>query len=189
MPEKKTKDCARCGLEFTFERSTAKYCSENCRRYVNITKQRKRIKRNTDRRILRDLQRRWDDLEGRRAQHDCKRYDLMVDAESGCSFARERLEQLERTLQNLKPYWDRDERTLRKDAEKLGVEWGRVTGKDTPVKKPKKQPSPPTPAPEREPTHEVTAGPRTMSYTPDPNRKPMVLVATTRKRKRVTFDQ
>jgi hypothetical protein len=137
MPEKKIKDCARCGLEFTFERSTAKYCSDSCRRYVNITKQRKRIKRNTDRRILRNLQRRWRNLEGRRARYSYKRYDLMDDAEGcgGGSFAKDQLKQHEGTLKKLKPHWDRDEQTIRKDAEKLGVDWDRVAGADKPVNK------------------------------------------------------
>ena len=180
MPEKKIKDCARCGLEFTFERSTAKYCSDSCRRYVNIKAQRKRIKRNTDRRILRDLQRRWRNLEEHRGQFDCDRYDLMVDQQGGCSLAQDKIDQIDREVEAHKPYWERDERTIRKDAEELGVDWDRVAGADKPVNK---KPVSPVPVSERKPTHEVTAGARTMSYTPNPNRKRMEVAATTRKRK------
>ena len=177
MPEKTTKDCARCGLEFTFERSTAKYCSDSCRRYVNITKQRKRNKRNTDRRILRDLKRRWDDLEGRRARYNCKRYDLMDDAEGGGSFAKDQLKQHEGTLKKLKPYWDRDEQTLRKDAEKMGVDWGRITGEGQPVKK-RPEATPVTPVVERKPVH-----PAERPVERPAQAKPNYVIATTGKRK------
>ncbi|MCA1806899.1 MAG: hypothetical protein LC687_03415 [Actinobacteria bacterium] len=128
MTEKKrTKSCDRCGLEFTYERSTAKYCSDTCRRYVNLKAQRKKDKRNASRRTLRALRRRWNALEGRRASREWERYDLMCDLEGGDSFAQEKLDQIERDLARFRPYWDRDERTLRREAEKNGFKWEQIT--------------------------------------------------------------
>jgi endogenous inhibitor of DNA gyrase (YacG/DUF329 family) len=128
MTTQKTKKCARCGLEFTFERSTKKFCGETCRRAYNIKAQRKREKRNTERCILRDLKNRWRSLQNRIRIIDDERFEVMYDAEGGCSFSAEKLEQLDRTREAMKPYWDRDERMIRADAEKVGIEWSKITG-------------------------------------------------------------
>lgn len=120
------KACARCGSEFTYQRSTAKYCSDSCRRYSNLTAQRKRQKRNADRRIMRDIQRRWKNLEDRRERYSDERQELMYDAQGGCSFSADRLERLEQDIERVRHYWDRDERMLRKDAEKNGIAWSKI---------------------------------------------------------------
>jgi len=123
--------------------------------------------------------RRWDDLEGRRARYNCKRYDLMDDAEGGGSFAKDQLKQHEGTLKKLKPYWDRDEQTLRKDAEKMGVDWGRITGEDQPVKK-RPEATPVTPVVERKPVHPAERPVERPALA-----KPNYVIATTGKRKRI----
>lgn len=136
----KTKDCARCGLEFTFERSTAKYCSDSCRRYVNITaqrnEQRKKQKNAEERRTLRNLQKRYRDLLERQDSFERRLYDLMCDEQEGDHFAAERIERVEKDRDRMRPYWERDERMIRADAEKAGVKWERVENN---LAKPKKK--------------------------------------------------
>lgn len=182
MPNK-TKDCARCGTDFIFERSTAKYCSDSCRRFVNITaqrsEQRKKQKKAEERRTLRDLQKRHRDLLEHQDSFERRLCDLMCDEQEGHPFAAEWIERVKKDRDRMRPYWERDERMIRADAEKAGIKWERVENKPTKTKKKTTKPVSEMPANPQMSLKEYHAPREPM---PKVERQPKYKVETKRKR-------
>ncbi|WP_113913632.1 hypothetical protein [Roseovarius dicentrarchi] len=133
---RKTKQCLWCGSEFTYERSTKKHCSENCRRAFNIKAQRKREKENERRRTREALRRRWVNLEERRADLPSQMQDALADEYEGYGnmVGEKKSDQIGRKIEEARPLWDRDERMIRRDAEKAGIPWEQVIAPKKPRK-------------------------------------------------------
>jgi hypothetical protein len=173
----KTKQCLWCGSEFTYERSTKKHCSENCRRAFNIKAQRKREKDNERRRAREALRRRWVNLEERRADLPNQMQDALADEYEGYRnvVGEKKSDQIGRKIEEARPLWDRDERMIRRDADKAGIPWEQVIA---PQKPSKARPA------TAKPVVESKVEPERKPFVRPPS-KPMPKIATTRKRKRL----
>lgn len=119
--------CCHCGEEFTPYRTTAKFCSSNCRGYSHLKEKREKARRAKRAKTVRDLKRKWRNATDRLERRKDKLQDALMDREEGIGNA-DRFEVAKRNLDAACPSLERTLRQIEGDAAKAGISMDTVKG-------------------------------------------------------------